>query len=364
MAEGIRRRGSSYEAYVWDSRSRRKLRRTFPTLQEARSWRQDAARALRRGELRSGSGVTLNQAAAELITSMRSGAIPTRSGQPYRLRVVSDYERLLKQRVLPGLGGRKLSSLAREDVQRLADRMAAKGDDASTIRNALMPLRVICRRALLRGEIAVNPTTGLELPPVRGRRDRVATPEDATRLIAALRIDDRALWGCAFYAGLRRGEIAALDWSSVALGDGELRVERAWDEHHRSFTPPKTRAGTRRVPLPPLLVTMLSEHAEATGRAAGLVFGATPERPFVASAVRRRSIRAWTKAKLAPIGLHQARHTFASLMIAAGVQPKVLSEVMGHSSIVVTLDRYGHLYPSAHADAAARLGTYLDASAR
>jgi integrase len=58
--------------------------------------------------------------------------------------------------------------------------------------------------------------------------------------------------------------------------------------------------------------------------------------------------------------MHEARHTYASLMIAAGVQPKPLSEFMGHSSITITLDWYGHLFPGAHAEAAALLDRYLD----
>ena len=68
---------------------------------------------------------------------------------------------------------------------------------------------------------------------------------------------------------------------------------------------------------------------------------------------------------IAPIGLHACHHTFASLMIAAGVNAKALSTYMGHSSITITLDRYGHLMPGSESDAAELLGVYLaGASAR
>ena len=73
-----------------------------------------------------------------------------------------------------------------------------------------MPLRAIFRRAVSRGEVAVNPTTGLELPAVRGRRDRIASPEEAAALLAALPEEERPLWATALYAGLRRGELMAL----------------------------------------------------------------------------------------------------------------------------------------------------------
>ena len=73
-----------------------------------------------------------------------------------------------------------------------------------------MPLRVIFRRAVRRGEIAVNPSTDLELPAVEGRRDRVASAEEAAKLVDALPIGDRALWATAIYGGLRRGELRGL----------------------------------------------------------------------------------------------------------------------------------------------------------
>ena len=80
-----------------------------------------------------------------------------------------------------------------------------------------MPLRAIYRRALARGEVTVNPTTGPELPAVRGRRDRIASPIEAADLIAALPEIDRALWATAMYAGLRRGELMAMRWEDVDL---------------------------------------------------------------------------------------------------------------------------------------------------
>jgi len=74
---------------------------------------------------------------------------------------------------------------------------------------------------------------------------------------------------------------------------------------------------------------------------------------------RHWNTAAWKKAKLSPIGFHDARHTYASLSIAAGVNAKALSTYMGHSSITITLDRYGHLMPGNESEAAALLDRYL-----
>jgi integrase len=91
-----------------------------------------------------------------------------------------------------------------------------------------------------------------------------------------------------------------------------------------------------------------------------LVFGATPVRPFDPAALARRARRAWAPAGLTAITLHEARHTFASLMIAAGVNAKALAVYMGHVSVTITYDRYGHLMPGNEEEAAALPDAYLD----
>jgi integrase len=91
---------------------------------------------------------------------------------------------------------------------------------------------------------------------------------------------------------------------------------------------------------------------------AALVFG-SDGRPFDDDAARARAVAAWEAAELDPVGLHEARHTAASLMIAAGVNVKALSEFLGHASITITLDRYGHLLPGSIAEAATLLDAYL-----
>jgi len=77
-----------------------------------------------------------------------------------------------------------------------------------------------------------------------------------------------------------------------------------------------------------------------------------------------RAETAWAAAGLAPIGLHECRHTFASFIIAAGVNAKVLSTYMGHASVTITFDRYGHLMPGNEAEAARLLDRYLEAQSK
>ena len=101
-------------------------------------------------------------------------------------------------------------------------------------------------------------------------------------------------------------------------------------------------------------------HRLIQGRAGeGLCLG-TGDRAFAAAPTLRRAHTVWTASGLTPIGLHECRHTYAAFMIAAGVNAKALSTYMGHSSITITLDRYGHLMPGSEAEAAGMLEAYLE----
>jgi Phage integrase family len=97
-----------------------------------------------------------------------------------------------------------------------------------------------------------------------------------------------------------------------------------------------------------------------SGGEAELVFGRNDGSPFDSDALARRARR---REGLAPIGLHECRHTYAAFLIAAGVNAKAVSAYMGHSSITVTLDRYGHLMPGNEDEAAAMLAAYLEREA-
>jgi integrase len=215
---------------------------------------------------------------------------------------------------------------------------------------------------MVRGEVAINPTAGLQLPAVRGRRDRIATAREADSLVAALPEGDRAVWATAFLAGLRRGELMALDIEHAFRADGVadvIAVERSYDPVAGVYISPKSHAGTRRVPVTQGLRSYLAAHHRRLERSTGLLFGRDESTPFDDRALKVRAERAWLSAALLPITLHEARHTYASLLIAAGVNSKAVSAYMGHASITITLDRYGHLMPGNEAEAADLLDAYI-----
>jgi integrase len=171
-----------------------------------------------------------------------------------------------------------------------------------------------------------------------------------------------------------RGTVFVLDATLVAVGldvagavdldGGTIRVRESWDPLEGSIAP-KTRTSQRTTPIPSVLRDLLLDRRQRGGEHAedARVFADQVGTPFHAASLYRRADCAWSKAGLGErLRLHQARHAYASFMIAAGVNAKALSVFRGHSSIKVTFDLYGHLMPGteAEAEAAALLDRFLD----
>jgi integrase len=349
----------AYQAQAWSARDKKSIRRTFPTPQQARAWRQETQVALRRNQLRAPTSDTLTQAAAGWLDAAQRGVVRTRSGDAYKPSAIRTYRQSLNAHILPAIGHLRLSAVERRHLQHLIDQLLTTGAAPSTVRNAILPVRAIYRHATNRDHVATNPTHTLTLPSVRARRDRVARPDEAAALIAAVPPDDQALWATALYAGLRRGELQALRWRDIDLQRGVIRVERGWDRVVGAIEP-KSRSGQRRVPLTHTLRRHLTTHRlRHGGHPETLVFANNGPGAFNPAAALKRARRAWREAQLAPILFHECRHTYASFMIAAGINAKALSTYMGHASITITLDRYGHLLPGNEHQAATMLDTYL-----
>ena len=372
LPPGITRRPSGrYQAQVYFAAENRRASKSFERLADARAWKRDTEAALARGVLGVRDGPTLRQAGAEWLAAAREGAVRNRSGQRYRPSTLRGYEHALTERLYPAVGATRLREIRRGTLNQLVGKLQAQGLSASTVRNILMPLRAIFRRAIDLELVAVNPTAGLALPQDGGRRERFATAAELGLLLAVLPARDRPVWATAAYAGLRRGELMALRWSDVDLGAGVIHVKRSHNPEVGTTGEPKSGAGTRRVPIPPVLRDYLVEHSMRARPGQPLVFARSalagrrrgPDGPFSDSGLSQRARKAWADHGLEPLTLHECRHTYASLMIAADESPKALQTYLGHSSITTTYDRYGHLMPAAEAASANRLQHYLDIEA-
>jgi integrase len=347
----------SYEAYVWLSQDKTKRRATFHgkgALSAAKNWRTDNSKAAKDGKLRAPTKQTLREAVDGFLTGAENGAIRKRNGDTYKPAVIRNYRSALNRHVLPVFGDRRLDSITFSELERLQEELQVTLA-GSTVRNAFVPLQTIFKRAKRAGVIAVKPTEDLELPTA-GTRDRAATPAEAAALIDALPEDERALWACAFYSGLRRGELRALRVSDIR--DVFIDVTRGWDDV-AGPQPPKSKAGVRRVPLLATLRPFLKAQIERTGRTADdLLFGISATAPFMPREVSDRADEAWTEAKLERLTLHQGRHSFSTWLDAAGVSPDRADRYLGHSRGTVQ-GRYRHILDGQLEDDAKRVDAYL-----
>lgn len=244
----------------------------------------------------------------------------TAPATPYKPSAIRAYERCLRLRVLPDFGAARLREIRAPDLQRMVDEQVTQGVTPPVLKTGITALQAIYRRAVSRGLVATNPATGLELPAIRSEVRDIVSPAEAEQLLAALAVEDRPLWATAFYAGLRRGELEALRWEDVNLASGVIHIRRGWDAEAGEVEP-KSRKGRRAVPIPAVLRDFLVEHKMRTDE--GRVFGAI-------RAATERAAERWRRAGLRALTLHPARHTYASFMIAAGVNAKALSTYMGH----------------------------------
>jgi integrase len=331
----------------------------FPTLSAARNWLTDTRRALDRNEYIEPMTATLSELASDFIAGARAGHVLSRKGAPYKPSVVDGYASVLDTHVLPVLGDRRLNAVKRGDVQLWVDALVAAGLAPSTVRNALDPLRRICDRAVKRDVIPYSPCDHVEVPRGSGIRDRVASPDEALALIAALPEVDRALWATAMYAGLRVSELRALRWNDVDLEQGVLHVRRTKTDSGVEQIGGKSDAAMRTVAVIGDLRRILLPHKLATGRSGDdLVFGRTPHLPFVRSTIRARALAAWKSSGLVPITPHEARHTFGSMLAAAGIDVSERQRQMGHASSAM-MDRYTHGFPDSVTKAGGQLQDWI-----
>ncbi len=350
------------------AREGKSVSKTFRREAEARSWRAEALAAAQRGGIRPArrDTRTLADALREFIEGMKAGTVRPRNRGRYKPNTSRSYERALVNHIEPSTLGRlKVADVRRADVQSLADELLASGLAPGTVSNVLNPIQALYRRLIDRDLFAYNPATRIDLPAQgTARAKRVASAAHAAELIAPLRDEEQPLWAAAFYAGLRRGELQALRVCDVELGASLIHVEFGWDQEEGAIEP-KSEASRRTIPLLAVLRDHLDEHLLRTGRTGEeLVFGRTAVDPFVPSSVDNHAQESWAAAELEPIRLHDARHTFASLLIDSGANAKAVQEFMGHSKIQTTFDTYGHLLPGSHDEVRQRMDAYLlDATA-
>lgn len=279
---------------------------------------------------------------------------------------------VLHNHLLPRFGAWPVAKITPSDVKGyLADDLAEGRYSISAVRRHVMVLSLVLDAAVADGRIGRNPVKGIKLPADRPRPMRFLTPDEVAGLADAIGLHYRPLVLTAAYVGPRFGELAGLRLDRVDLLRNTIRVDQQLIEDAKGaqlFAEPKTAAAVRSVMVPATLVEILGEHfAIAPVQLSRLAFPTVTGRPMRATnfhKVWRRAVSAagFDDGPLDRLTFHELRHTAAALAIAQGAHPLAIKERLGHSSVSVTLDRYGHLFPSLDESLATGLDGVLSAS--
>src|SRR5215216_3146267 len=276
----------------------------------------------------------------------------------------STYERndqLIRLHIRPAIGRIKLKNLTTAHARWFYRERLDSGLAPATIHKMHVVLHKALKAAVADGLIPRNAAAGLKLPRITREEINPLSPEETRRLLEAASGDRlEALYVLAIATGLRQGELLALNWEDVDLERSTLRVRRTLTRRGgKVFVgEPKTKKSRRSVNLTVATVDALQAHLsrqleemERVGslyRPGGLVFANEIGGIINPSNLRNRSFaRLLKRTGLPPdTRFHDLRHTCATLLLSRNVNPKIVSEMLGHSSIAITLDTYSHVLPT------------------
>ncbi len=357
----------SYYGVVWDRAQQKPVRtRRFPNATAARSGRVDLLARLDRGEAPAPArGLRLSDARQQFVQAAREGRALNKRGQRYKPLAAAEIDHALRLHVEPHLGRRRLADVRRSDIQMLIDGMTPEFS-GSRVRAVVNAVRSLYRWAQDRELAGHDPAQRVRLPAMNARPlQRVASPGEFARLLAALPLEDALPYALAGYGMGRRAQIVRLRWRDVDLQVGAIEWGVEWEAA-------KYEASRRVVPCVPPLLAMLKRAYLEQGRPEEAA-RVCPSRQRAESGLMssgglaKRAERRWRPAGFEPISLQECRHTAATWLDAAGVSPKVASILMGHAvperqagAAAITLARYTHALPDDVERARQQLTAYLE----
>jgi integrase len=329
------------------------------TYQEARRKLEEARRLVAEGLPMGRERLNLRRYLLDWLGAVRPSLRP---------RTWQRYEECVRLHVLPALGDIPLVRLSPAHLQSLYAQKLQEGPSPASVRHVHAVLRRSLGQAEAWGLLPRNVARLVRPPRREGREMAILTQEEVLRLLEAAQGDRlAALYTLALATGMRQGELLALRWRDVDLERGVLQVRATLQRTREGFVfaEPKTARSRCQVTLAPGAVEALRRHRRAQLEErlrAGelwedhdLVFCDELGRPLSGTAVTKRFRRLLERAGLPRVRFHDLRHTAASHLLARGVHPKVVADMLGHSTVTVTLDLYSHVAPSLHEAAAQAL---------
>jgi len=300
-----------------------------------------------------------------------------------RASTAKSYEGDLNRHILPYFKGRKIREITPDDIDHFKSHLLEKeikrkrkneivinkGVGRRTVNKCLTLLSMMFRYALRYRWMSYNPAAEvkkLRYPTIKHDLidENTLTPDEINRLLD--KADGRwwLLIMTAIYTGMRQGELLGLQWGDIDWNTKEIYVRRTFSDGR--FSEPKTRSSRRRIRIDETLVQELKHwKLQCPKGELELVFpngAGNPENH--GNLLNRGFYPALRRAGLRKIRFHDLRHTYVSLLIASGVDVKTASILAGHSSIKITLDIYGHLYPNSFDGIAERLHSLIKSGSK
>lgn len=288
------------------------------------------------------------------------------------ISAATSYKSVADNHIVPTLGRKKLVNLTPSDVDRLLSVKLDSGLSPSTVRRIRAVLSQALSQGVRWGVVVRNVAALSHSPKVPRNEGRTLTPAQARQLLDALKGHrNEALYALMLSTGLRRGEALGLMWGDIDFDAQVLVVSRALKRENGVLVTAdtKTAKSRRAINIPPPMIATLKAHrarqaAErlALGEAwvnSGFVFTTTIGTPIDGRNMNREFKKICNDAGLGNWHPHELRHSAASLMLAQGVKLQVVSDVLGHASIRMTADVYGHLLAPDRQAAAEAIGNAL-----
>lgn len=318
--------------------------------------RKEVADKLKELSQKQAEGMNLdacNITVADFLTRWLADVVAQRN----KPRTHESYEQLLTAHVIPQIGKVSLTGLKPDRVQRLLNDLSKQGLSPRTVNYIRAILRRALNEAVLWRYVSYN-AAALVTPP-RAEKHKVVplTREEARKLLDALKGHRlEPLYLMALLLGLRRGEVLGLLVGNLDFERGTVRVEGAlqWQRGKLVRDSVKTASSVRVLPLPSTLVPLLRDHLavqQARFPENEYLFASTSGTPINPRNLLRQFKELLRKAKLRDIRFHDLRHSCATFLIAQGVNPRVVMEILGHSQISVTMNTYGHVMQETQAEA-------------
>lgn len=292
-----------------------------------------------------------------------------------RPRSITTYAQVIQDYINPSLGDIVVQKLTVQQIQQLLTDLLRRDFAAATVRLTRTVLRQAMQQAVDWRLIDHNPADRVTVPKATKRVVDVLTPEQARALLEAARGDRlECALRLALSLGMRRGEVCGLCWSDVDLERGVLHVRgnvQYVPGNGLVYGQPKTDSSERTIKLPATLIAALRWHKERQRAERAAMGDGWQENDYVFVAANNGGmlnpcvlVEAFKRAlKVAGLPLtvrfHDLRHGCASFLIAQNVHPKVISAILGHSSIQITMNLYGHLLPGTLDDAASKVDDLL-----